>query len=245
MNYEWLVVPPVLVVLTLLFYWVFIYSHRLEQTGYVGPLLKQTLYSAERQKRASEVDEAWNRGQYHQNAIGDEAWLAAHALPERPEDADSHAIDIAIQQLKRNGKVGTLPPGIVSDHDKQTRDYLWALRNWADTELERKAKSLRSEAIHDAEEEAKKESDRALGVLDFSTVMGRGPEFILQFTAVVTIVFVVLALGLTGKLASQQSGTILAAIAGYVLGQSASRREPREKTPGTSPPESRKQNIRG
>lgn len=243
MSYEWLVVSLVLIVLALLFYWVFIYTHRLEQTGYVGPLLKQTLYSAERQKRVSEVDDAWNRGQYHHDAIGDDVWLAAHALPDRPEDIDTRAIDIAIQQLMRNGKIGDLRPGLVND--EQTREYLGKLHNWADAELERKAKNLRSEAIQHADEEAKKESDKALGVLDFSTVMGRGPEFILQFTAVVTIVFVVLALGLTGNLDSQQSGTILAAIAGYVLGQSTSRREPHEKTPGiSSTPESSKQNIK-
>ena len=233
----------VLVVLALLFWWVFIYTQRLEQTSFVGRLLMQTLYSAELQKRISEVEANWNSGQYQRDVINDETWFSAQKLPQRPSDAEPIA-DIAMDQLKRNGRLGGLPPGLAIGEN--TSNYLTELRNWAYTELDRKANSLRLEAIKRSEEEAKKESEKALGELDFSVVMGRGPEFILQFTAVVTIVFVVLALGIVGKLDSQQAGTILAAIAGYVLGQASSRREPRQKEVQTfSSSESTKPNAKG
>ena len=52
---------------------------------------------------------------------------------------------------------------------------------------------------------------------------GRGPEFVLEFTAVVVIVFAATALGILRILDTQQLGTLLAAIAGYVLGRATSR----------------------
>lgn len=225
---NYLLVALVLVVLASLFYWVFIYSRRLEETGYVGPLLKQTLYSAELKKRVAEVEEAWERGQYRRDAVNDEAWFSKQALPPQPKGADRLSIEFLLKQLRETGSSGTLPP--FGKHNEHTLTYQSDLHNWENTILEKKARALRSEAIHRCTMEAKKESERAMGAIDLSTVMGRGPEFILQFTAVVTIVFVVLALGLVSKLDSQQAGTILAAIAGYVLGQATSRREPRESS---------------
>jgi hypothetical protein len=48
--------------------------------------------------------------------------------------------------------------------------------------------------------------------------------FVLEFTTIIFIVFAVLALGLLGVLTSEPIATILAAIAGYVLGKSTSVR---------------------
>jgi hypothetical protein len=225
MNYELMLVALVLIVLALLFILVFPYSHRIEQTTYVGEQMRRAIYSVERQRRVSEVDEAWDRGKYHLDAIGNETWRSEHPLPQRPmgDSVDSRTIDIAIQQLERQGRVGTLPP--FSSQTEQSRQYVSDLRHWAETELEKKAKSLRADDIRRCEEAARDESNRALGVIDLATLRGRGPEFILQFTAIVTIVFVVFSLGLIGKLESQQVGTILAAIAGYVLGQATARRD--------------------
>lgn len=68
-------------------------------------------------------------------------------------------------------------------------------------------------------------ADRAKLVLnvDFSALRGRGPEFVLEFTAVVVIIFAAVILGVLGVLDSNQIGTLLAAIAGYVLGKGTAR----------------------
>jgi len=73
-----------------------------------------------------------------------------------------------------------------------------------------------------AEVAAQKQARRALTV-DFSALRGRGPEFVLEFTAVVVIIFAAVILGVVERLSSEQIGTLLAAIAGYVLGKGATR----------------------
>jgi hypothetical protein len=62
-----------------------------------------------------------------------------------------------------------------------------------------------------------------ISYFDFPSVAGQGPEFVLRFTALVTIIFAVIALSILGLLDPDQAGTILAAIAGYVLGQASAR----------------------
>jgi hypothetical protein len=69
---------------------------------------------------------------------------------------------------------------------------------------------------------AKEQAQRALNV-DYSALRGRGPEFVLEFTAIVVIIFAAVILGTLDILKDQQIGTLLAAIAGYVLGKSATR----------------------
>lgn len=67
--------------------------------------------------------------------------------------------------------------------------------------------------------EAEEAATRAADV-DISIFRGRGPAFVLEFTAVVVIIFSAVILGILGVLNSNQIGTLLAAIAGYVLGRS-------------------------
>jgi len=46
---------------------------------------------------------------------------------------------------------------------------------------------------------------------------------VLEFTAIVVIIFAAVILGVLGLLGDQQIGTLFAAIAGYVLGKSVAR----------------------
>ena len=71
-------------------------------------------------------------------------------------------------------------------------------------------------------ETAQVQAERALNI-DFSALRGRGPEFVLEFTAVVVIIFASVILGILKILESEQIGTLLAAIAGYVLGRATTR----------------------
>jgi hypothetical protein len=82
----------------------------------------------------------------------------------------------------------------------------------------------------DVKKTAKDQARDALTV-DFSALRGRGPEFVLEFTAIVVIIFAALILGVVKILDGQQIGTLLAAIAGYVLGKSTSRAHPASEVP--------------
>jgi hypothetical protein len=216
-----------LAVLASLFFWAFYWNGRVEATSYVGELLGEALYSAERQRLLKLIEEAWDRHTYHVKAMKDEMWRSNHTYPAPPAlIAHSWVVQSAIRNLEQHGFVGTSPPGfgLTSDEEKETSDYLSRLREWADTALENRATSLYDNDVLTREQEARNASQRILGGIDLTILRGVGPEFILQFTAIVTIVFVVLLLGTIGNLASDQAGTILAAIAGYVLGQTTRTR---------------------
>ncbi|MDK2744634.1 MAG: hypothetical protein NDI90_17175 [Nitrospira sp. BO4] len=77
----------------------------------------------------------------------------------------------------------------------------------------------------DITEKMKEAHDQATQALrvDFSALRGRGPEFVLEFTALVVIIFAAVILGIVEILSGEQIGTLLAAIAGYVLGKGTSR----------------------
>jgi len=69
--------------------------------------------------------------------------------------------------------------------------------------------------------EERDRAEKLLPTMDVSS-FGGGWVFVLEFTTIIFIVFAVLALGLLGVLKSEPIATILAAIAGYVLGKSTS-----------------------
>lgn len=71
--------------------------------------------------------------------------------------------------------------------------------------------------------EERDRAEKLLPTMDASS-FGGGWVFVLEFTTIIFIVFAGLALGLLGVLKSEPIATILAAIAGYVLGKSTSIR---------------------
>lgn len=85
------------------------------------------------------------------------------------------------------------------------------------------ARDWYNQDIKDIEKEATKRAEDLLWATDFSAFRGRGPEFVLEFTAIVVIIFAAVILGVGAILDAQQIGTLLAAIAGYVLGRGVSR----------------------
>jgi hypothetical protein len=175
-------------------------------------------------------------------------WLEEHPVPTRDENLEvlagrarrmyeldqlepRYALQPADFGNRRPGT--TLPPGIgglgaderlddaarkdqedfqreLSKHRRQMRDWIQAanrtLAGWRDAELE------------GARTEAKKQASRAISI-DIPYLRGRGPEFVLSFTAIVVIIFSAVILGVLKVLHPDQIGTLLAAIAGYVLGR--------------------------
>ena len=82
------------------------------------------------------------------------------------------------------------------------------------------------EELAPVQAEAQKIADSEVTGSDFASLRGRGPEFILEFTALVILIISATILGLSFILENQQIGTLLAAIAGYVLGKSATQSRP-------------------
>jgi hypothetical protein len=79
--------------------------------------------------------------------------------------------------------------------------------------------ALYQKARMEKRKEAQNHADRLLPSIDVSA-FGGGWVFVLEFTTIIFIIFATLALGFVEVLSSEQIGTILAAIAGYVLGKS-------------------------
>jgi hypothetical protein len=106
-----------------------------------------------------------------------------------------------------------------TEFDTMLDDYGGRLKAWVDRARTRVAQ-CREQDLAEIRARAKAQADRALDV-DFSALRGRGSEFVLEFTTVVVIIFAAVILGVLRVLDTQQIGTLLAAIAGYVLGRAS------------------------
>lgn len=226
-----LLVAGLLVLLALLFWLMLYYSHRLEQSGYAARQIKEALYPLMRQRLLGPIDERWNDGGFHREVMSDPEWTKQRPEPPPPQDVAARVgVQEALRQLHEFGRIRTLMPG---SSNEETGPYIRTLRAYGQ-EVQREAQRRRDMAVQQAESKAMDESSGFVRNTDIGTFFGRGPEFVLQFTAVVTIVFAVFGLNVLQQLHSEQAGTILAAIAGYVLGQAA-RREPRPADSQRSP----------
>jgi hypothetical protein len=121
----------------------------------------------------------------------------------------------------------------LGDPNPLTSEEKEDLRLWQD--YNQKMGTWRQEV----EDEARTRYERDLGVaraeaieragwaadVDLAVLRGRGAEFVLEFTTVVVIIFAAVVLGVLGILGTEQIGTLLAAIAGYVLGRATTRQK--------------------
>jgi hypothetical protein len=138
---------------------------------------------------------------------------AAQAASGRPEADDRSACEQELEAFSKKAAVWV----------RQAAAQAW---DWYQDDL------------HAKEQEARTNAKKVLNV-DFSAIRGRGPEFALEFTAVVIIIFSAVILGVLGVLDSNQIGTLLAAIAGYVLGKGTVRSQPDaavQQPPKAAPP---------
>jgi hypothetical protein len=133
------------------------------------------------------------------------------------------AVQSALVQLVQNRGLGSLrlrdPLGDPGEISLARTAYMQTLRKWETSGLHRAASQQHTKDRSESLEKAREETAKETRYFDYGSTWGQGPEFILQFTAVVTIIFAVVVLGILHRLGEDQAGTILAAIAGYVLGQ--------------------------
>ena len=89
-------------------------------------------------------------------------------------------------------------------------------KNWEAEERSR-YETLRQQAEVRALERAEKEIPRSIDI----SLLGGGWAFLLEFSTVIVIIFTLLIFGILGTLEGKDIATILAAIAGYVLGKAS------------------------
>jgi hypothetical protein len=106
---------------------------------------------------------------------------------------------------------------------KEQHQYEKAYRKW-DSDFRREVLRLYELEVNAAREKAEENAKLAIDV-DFAVLRGRGHAFVLEFTAIVVIIFAAVITGVLGILTGEQIGTLLAAIAGYVLGRATTRRD--------------------
>lgn len=100
---------------------------------------------------------------------------------------------------------------------KREADRLAPFRRWAEEERLRYAE-LRRKGEADAQARAER---RVPASIDIS-LLGGGWSFLLEFSTVIVIIFILLCLGILNSITGKDLTTILASIAGYVLGKASS-----------------------
>jgi len=100
---------------------------------------------------------------------------------------------------------------------KAEEERLVPFREWVKQERARYSK-----ARQDAEAEAQRRAEKKVPASMDISLLGGGWSFLLEFSTVIVIIFVLLCLGLLGTVTGKDIITVLAAIAGYVLGKASS-----------------------
>ncbi len=244
-----------ILVLGLLFFLQFSYSHRLDQTTYLGEVFRDSVFNFEYGRLKAEHIDKWNRGIYRQEvAIND----PPKPLDPHLQDLDDKWGDSELQHLRdrlineslalnpwgvgggtanpyetdNRFETSTALPGlpprseVLSDQDKTERtdyqekakDFKRNLQDWK-WNITKNAHAAYEGDLKKDREMASEHTEKAIDTTEASLLRGQGPQFILEFTALIVIIFLAVVLGVLGVLRNEQIGTLLAAIAGYVLGK--------------------------
>lgn len=218
--------------LAFLFWLLLRWSHRLDQASYLGEIYKESVEDFERKRLAGGYTEKYRAGGYHNEVEHCDSWVKEHKKPLPPPGSGAWTnvfagdyprrgrttLDDPDRNMRPLGSSSEAPSGEQrADYD----DYRAKIETWHD-EVDAEARKRYQKDLDDAENLARERAGRAIDV-DLSALRGRGAEFVLEFTTVVVIIFTAIVLGILHILDNQQIGTLLAAIAGYVLGRATTR----------------------
>lgn len=258
-----LLVILILALLGAMFFLLMYWSQRSERVSYLGNLYQETIEDIEYKRLIAAPSEKYQSFQYH-NDIKME-WIDDHPFPPRPPELPYERSDGDGIRRTRNpfgyeegrppewGR--TLPPGLgglgssINDNkqnidptlEKKLNEIFNKWKNDVDewnNKVEVEAQRRYQKDLDAARNKAKEKASLAVDV-DLSALRGRGAEFVLEFTTVVVIIFAAIILGILKILGTEQIGTLLAAIAGYVLGR-ATQRARNEPTRTTAQEEQKK-----
>lgn len=116
------------------------------------------------------------------------------------------------------------------ERQERHQEELKLYNAWKKWESEERARyeTLRQKAEAEALERAEKKIPRSIDI----SLLGGGWAFLLEFSTVIVIIFTLLIFGILGTLEGTEISTILAAIAGYVLGKATAGTKPQERPVG-------------
>ncbi|GKQ50429.1 hypothetical protein BRSPCE3_12840 [Bradyrhizobium sp. Ce-3] len=237
-----------------LFFIIFLWQRRIEEAGYFANIFRDVITDIETARLSQPFRVKWDQAEYwyeltdRPSARGQE-WIDQNPKPEPGAELTTLAGQrphrtYALLDVKR--LMQTPPPFLSSQgrnvaaaaptgdgfpetarQDEQRFEALLeSYRNEVLGWVQRassKAWNLYQGDLESVREQGREQAKRAISV-DLSALRGRGPEFVLEFTAIVVIIFAATILGVMHLLGSEQIGTLLAAIAGYVLGKSISNK---------------------
>ncbi len=220
-------------------YMVFFFGRRLQTSAYLRDSLVTAMKDEDLRNQLRELDERRQTG-----------WLD----PAKPPPPGFEFMASSIwADLAASGRVASAMPATADDfgprdetEDQRTQREERIKRRKEQEELReapfRKWAEEERARYLAAREKAEKEAQRRANdmvpqSIDIS-LLGGGWSFLLEFSTVIVIIFVLLCLGLMGAIASKDITTILASIAGYVLGRASSaaaqRGSEKEHTGGRS-----------
>lgn len=275
-----------IVVLGSLFVWQILWSHKLEQTSYLGQLFHDSMLEFEHSRLTAHFRDDWDKGIYLQDAVmntpppklepdlaeldrtygyGDLRWererIMKQMLGMAKEGYRTPPLGLGLLDNRRPTGSTPVPKSNVASADnqepaetqkedpketeykKRAQAFLDQLKDWEE-QIRKVAYQKYEDDLKEAKEVAKANTETVINRTETSALRGQGPKFILEFTALIVIIFLAVILGVLGRLDSQQIGTLLAAIAGYVLGKATTSQAPTQisaQVPASSAPKAEDQ----
>lgn len=223
-NWIYVLAIALILLLGFLFYLLLMWASRHEQSSYLGSLFRDSVEEFEYKRFAQPHIEKWINFGYHAHARQD---AETKQKVKTRKEAEATATRKANEERQPGDRM-PLPGGYGTGPGSGPPGLIGTGSGFEPEEEE----TARKNYDHDLAEARKKAAQRAEGAanVDLNVLRGRGSEFVLDFTAVVTLVFAVTILGLLNILDAQSISTLLAAIAGYVLGRASNRKQGETRT---------------
>jgi hypothetical protein len=245
-----LIILGVLVALMLSLWMVYSYVNRVRTTDIHRQMLYDSVFESRYRRllvQAGLTDEFYFEGD-------DPSWLKR----ERVEmEGRRQSLETAVAKLEAVEEKGLA----LSDEEREELDYLKSELLHVSGELQerlseenisvvseewQKQEREHKDRIRQIREQAQKDATALIPESLSVAGMGITGSFFIELTAILTIIFGIIILGLVGVLSTQEIAPILAAIAGYVLGKTTSgwapyggaaglQQPPRSQAPASSP----------
>jgi hypothetical protein len=248
-----------IVVLGFLFFLQLSYSHRLEQTTYLGEVFRDSVLRFEsdrleiphREKRdkhgylqeaaenepppsldtrVQQLDQKWGHGQLQfvrdrviNESLGLDPWNPGGGTTTNPYEASSTGYLLESRKPGGNEASPDNKDPEWLEYQQRVGDFRHSLQEWKQ-KITKNAHTAYENDLVQERLKAEEHTKRAINTTEASVLRGQGPQFVLEFTALIVIIFLALVLGVLGRLGNEQIGTLLAAMAGYVLGKSTAAR---------------------
>jgi hypothetical protein len=186
---------------------VFFFGRRLQTSAYLRESLVAAVREEERKGLARELLDRAIAGPLDPKKQPPDAFGQAGQLWERDKWIPY------VDRLSDDRVIGEETP----EQRETRRKQLGECRQWEGEERERYAAELQR-----VEKEALRRAERRIPKSMDISMLGGGWSFLLEFSTVIVIIFTLLALGVSGAIPGKDISTILAAVAGYVLGKATS-----------------------